>query len=240
MMDPTTSECDDQAAEQRGALRWLAREIFGIFFVAALLFGISGRWGWVGAWLTVALYAVWVTANAVLLMPRCPSLLAERARRKMGPHRADNIILSIYGVAVMAKYVAAALEVRLGGSGSFGPPVMTAGLLISALGYALVTWAMVANAFFSMVLRIQEERGQLVVKSGPYAFIRHPGYLGSALFELGTPFLLGSTWAIGFGLLSAVLMVVRTAVEDRVLQRDLPGYSEYARLVRWRLIPGLW
>lgn len=240
MMTTTIPEDGPQAPERKGALRWLVREIFGIFFVAALLFGISGRWDWIGAWLTVALYTVWVTANAILLMPRSPDLLAERAKRQMGPHRADTIILSVYGVAVIAKYLVAGLEVRLGGSGSFGPPVMAAGLVVAALGYALVTWAMVANAFFSMVLRIQRERGQLVIKSGPYAFVRHPGYLGSALFELGTPFLLGSTWAIGFGLLGVVLMVVRTALEDRVLHQELPGYAGYASLVRWRMIPGIW
>ncbi len=227
-------------SETKGALRWPAREVFGIFFIAALLFGISGRWDWLGAWLTVALYTIWVAANAILLMPRSPGLLAERARRQMGPHRADRIILTVYGLAVLAKYVVAALQVRLGGSGSFGMPLMAAGFLVSALGYGLVTWAMVANAYFSMVLRIQKERGQLVIRSGPYAFVRHPGYLGSALFEIGTPFLLGSTWAIGVGLLGALLMVVRTAVEDRVLHSDLPGYRDYARLVRWHLIPGIW
>ncbi len=233
---PSTSP----ASETKGALRWLAREVFGIFFIAALLFGISGRWDWPGAWLTVALYAIWVAANAILLMPRSPGLLAERAKRQMGPHRADSIILSVYGVAVLVKYIVAALQVRLGGSGSFGMPLMAAGFLVSALGYGLVTWAMVANAFFSMVLRIQKERGQLVIRSGPYAFVRHPGYLGSALFEIGTPVLLGSTWAMGVGLLAALLMVVRTVIEDRILQRDLPGYSDYARLVRWRLFPGIW
>lgn len=234
------NQVPDPSTERRGAMRWLAREIFGVFFVAALLFGISGRLDWRGAWLTLAIYVVWIAANALLLMPRSPGLLAERGKRQKGMTKTDNIILGLFGIGVMLKYILAALQVRLGGSGDLGLAVTMIGLVLAGVGYGLVTWSMVANAYFSMVLRIQDERGQQVVCGGPYQYIRHPGYLGSALFDLGTPLVLGSSWAILPGVFNAVLMVIRTAHEDEVLFRNLPGYEGYAKETRYKLIPGIW
>lgn len=230
----------DPSIERRGALRWLAREIFGVFFVAALLFGSAGRFDWPGAWLTLAIYAVWIAANALLLMPRSPGLLAERAKRQKGMTKTDNIILGLFGIGVLVKYILAGLQVRFGGSGDLGLAATTLGLALAGLGYGLVTWSMVANAYFSMVLRIQEERGQKVINTGPYKYIRHPGYLGSALFDLGTPFVLGSSWAIWVGIFNAILMIIRTAHEDQELFKHLPGYEDYAKETPYRLIPGIW
>jgi protein-S-isoprenylcysteine O-methyltransferase Ste14 len=99
---------------------------------------------------------------------------------------------------------------------------------------------MAANAYFSMVVRIQEDRGHAVVTDGPYRFVRHPGYLGSILFALATPLVLGSLWAFVPCGLGAVLFIVRTALEDKTLQKELPGYREYAERVRYRLLPGIW
>jgi protein-S-isoprenylcysteine O-methyltransferase Ste14 len=118
--------------------------------------------------------------------------------------------------------------------------VQIAALVVVALGYAMLTWATVSNAFFSLAYRIQDDRGHRVATGGPYRYVRHPGYLGSVAFELMTPIMLGSLWALVPGALSALLLVVRTAREDRGLQADLEGYSEYANHVRFRLIPGIW
>ena len=224
---------------RRGALRWLAREIFGCFFVFALLFASAGTLNWPGAWLMIAVYVIWVAVNAVLLLPRSPELLAERARREMGPSRIDNILLGLFGFGVLVKYIAAGLQVRFQGIG-MGAAALWIGLALSAVGYGFVTWSMVANAYFVLVARIQAERGQQVVEHGPYAFIRHPGYLGSVLFEIGSPLLLGSTWALWFGLFNAATLILRTYYEDQMLRESLHGYAEYAQRVRSRLIPGIW
>ena len=108
------------------------------------------------------------------------------------------------------------------------------------LGIAITDWAMWANRFFSGTVRIQEDRGHTVAAGGPYRAVRHPGYVGTLVFEVFTPLLLGSWWAWIPGLLSAVLLLVRTALEDRTLQEELEGYEAYARQVRYRLLPGLW
>jgi protein-S-isoprenylcysteine O-methyltransferase Ste14 len=113
-------------------------------------------------------------------------------------------------------------------------------LVIGASGHALLVWSMVANAYFSLIVRIQADRSHQVVSSGPYRFVRHPGYLGSILFFLSTSLLLGSWWALIPGAAAALLIVIRTALEDRTLHAELPGYADYVERVRYRLLPGIW
>ena len=107
-------------------------------------------------------------------------------------------------------------------------------------GWALAIWSMVVNPFFEKTVRIQTDHGHRVIDTGPYAYMRHPGYVGFAGWMLSTPLLLASTWASIPALVSVVLLVIRTALEDRTLHEELPGYAEYASRVRFRLIPGVW
>jgi protein-S-isoprenylcysteine O-methyltransferase Ste14 len=99
---------------------------------------------------------------------------------------------------------------------------------------------MIANAFFSTAVRIQSERGHTVCRSGPYRFVRHPGYVGFILQSLGTPVLLGSWWALIPGVTAVVFMIIRTSWEDRTLQAELPGYRDFVQEVRYRLVPAIW
>lgn len=236
-----TEPSNTQSEQSRLVVRWLIREVIGVLMVAAILFIAAGRLDWLMGWAMVAVYAVWVAANAIILIPRYPELLAERATRRLeGVKSWDNIILGIIGVATIAKYILAGLDMRNGWTNSISPGLQITALAVAALGYALVTWAMTTNAFFSLVVRIQEERSHQVATGGPYRFVRHPGYMGSVLFELATPILLGSWWALIPGGLIALLTILRTALEDRTLKNELDGYQEYARRVRHRLVPGVW
>ena len=225
---------------RRGVMRWLIREVMGVLFVAATLFIPAGRWNWVWGWALVGLYAVWVSANALILIPRSPELLAERAQRKKGIKDWDTVLMSIVGILTLCKHIVAGLDVRYGWTVGIPLWLQFVTLVIAALGYALGTWAMAANAFFSMMVRIQDDRGHAVVTGGPYQFVRHPGYVGTIALELATPILLGSLWALIAGVLAALLMVVRTALEDRTLRKELEGYTEYAQQTRYRLLPGVW
>jgi protein-S-isoprenylcysteine O-methyltransferase Ste14 len=112
--------------------------------------------------------------------------------------------------------------------------------VIIGLGYSLSTWATVANRFFSAVARIQREREHVVVTTGPYQYVRHPGYAGAIVTSLATPLLLGSLWALVPAALAVCQLVIRTALEDRFLQDELEGYHHYAAQVRYRLLPGVW
>jgi protein-S-isoprenylcysteine O-methyltransferase Ste14 len=192
-------------------------------------------------WAMVGIYALWVGANALFLIPRNPELLAERAKRhKEGMKTWDKLVLSVVGLATLAKYIIAGLDVRYGWTAQMPLTIQIVALVISALGYALGTWAMATNAYFSMVVRIQEDRGHAVVSDGPYRYVRHPGYTGTTAFELATPIMLGSLWALIPGVLAAVLTIARTALEDQTLQKELDGYRDYAQRVRYRLLPGIW
>jgi protein-S-isoprenylcysteine O-methyltransferase Ste14 len=225
----------------RGVRSWVRREIMGVVMVAVILFLSAGRLDWVMGWAMVGIYALWVGANALLLIPRNPELLAERAKRqKEGMKTWDKMLLSVVGLATLVKYILAGLDVRYGWTAQIPLTIQVVALVVSALGYALGTWAMVTNAYFSMIVRIQEDRGHAVVSDGPYRYVRHPGYTGTTAFELATPIMLGSLWALIPGVLVAVLTIVRTALEDRTLQEELDGYQDYAQQVRYRLLPGIW
>ena len=115
-----------------------------------------------------------------------------------------------------------------------------AAALISAAAYAVATWAMVANPFFSANARIQEERGQVVVSAGPYRAVRHPAYATSLLSFVALPLMLDALWAWIPGLIIIAAVVIRTRREDQLLREGLAGYADYAQRTRYRLIPGIW
>ncbi len=114
------------------------------------------------------------------------------------------------------------------------------GLLLFLPGTLLFAWSMGVNPFFEKTVRIQSDRGHRVIDTGPYAVVRHPGYLGFSGWCLSTPLLLGSWWAFVPALLSVAGLLLRTVLEDRTLQRELEGYAAYAQRVRHRLLPGVW
>jgi protein-S-isoprenylcysteine O-methyltransferase Ste14 len=245
-MNANTSEVqpDEQSDTRRGIAKWLMREVMGVLLVAVTLFIPAGRLDWWQGWAVVGIYAVWSAANALILIPRNPELLIERASRRKDAATWDTMILSMIGLATLAKHIVAGLDVRWEWTPRLWAQIPLAlqigALVIAALGYALGSWAMASNPFFSMVNRIQEDRGHAVASSGPYQVVRHPAYVGTAVFELATPILLGSLWALIPGGLIALLTIIRTALEDKMLHQGLSGYEEYAQRVRYRLLPGVW
>ena len=134
----------------------------------------------------------------------------------------------------------AGLDKRFGWSPALPPVVHVIALLVMFFGMIITTWAIVSNAFFSGYVRIQEERGHQVASGGPYRYVRHPGYLGGILFNLASPFMLGTLWALVPALLTVVVVVIRTNREDKTLQLELDGYDDYSRQVSFRLLPGVW
>jgi protein-S-isoprenylcysteine O-methyltransferase Ste14 len=224
-----------------GVRRWVVREIAGTAVAGALLVVTSGRWDWTMAWVLVGVYAVTFGAQLVLLLPRNPGLLAERASR-MGANTKpwDRILLPLYGQSTLALFVIAGLDVRFDWSGRLPPWLQFAGLGLVLAGNGLVTWSMVANPFFAFSVRLQQERGQTVATGGPYSVVRHPGYAGASLFALGTALMLDSPWSLLPALASVGLLAVRTGLEDRMLRAELGGYADYVRRTRFRLLPGIW
>jgi protein-S-isoprenylcysteine O-methyltransferase Ste14 len=136
--------------------------------------------------------------------------------------------------------VVAGLDKLFGWSPAYSLPLKTLSLLIILTGYALSSYALIENRFFSGMVRLQTDRGHQVVSSGPYRWMRHPGYAGALLTYLATPLFLDSGWAFLPTVFTMILFVIRTALEDRFLQDELEGYRDYARRVRYRLLPGVW
>ena len=134
----------------------------------------------------------------------------------------------------------AGLDVRWAWSYPLSLDLQIAAYVTGVLGYAFFFWAMLVNKFFSSLVRLQKERGHIVITGGPYRFVRHPGYTGFGLFILMTPVLLGSLWALVPAGLGIVALIVRTAKEDKFLHKHLEGYADYACRVRNRLVPGVW
>jgi len=228
------------AETSRIVRRWALRESMGVLMVGVMLFWAAGRLDWGMGWALLGILVAWVGGTALAVIPRYPELLAERLKPKAGGKRWDTIILSVVGLLDMARYIVAGLDVRFGWTTGIGLPAQIVLAVIVAAGHALFVWAIGSNAFFASTVRIQSDRGQVVANGGPYAFVRHPAYLGSILIQLTAPLMLGSLPALIPGVLSAVVFIVRTALEDRTLQAELAGYREYAQKVRYRLLPGIW
>ncbi|TEU16366.1 MAG: isoprenylcysteine carboxylmethyltransferase family protein, partial [Anaerolineales bacterium] len=178
-----------------------------------------------------------------VLIPTNPDLVVERAqsRGKRDLDRALAGVMALYGPAGIC--IVAGLDVRFGWSAcatGIPPALLIAALAIAVLGSLLTTWAMASNRFFYGVLRIAKDRGHTVATSGPYRYVRHPGYVGAIAFDLATPLILGSPWALIPAGLTTCIIILRTVLEDRTLQDELDGYQDYAGQVRYRLLPGVW
>ena len=224
--------------------RALLKRFAGVFVVILvmdlLLFVPAGRLDWPAAWILSLLYAVFLLGYAVWGTLKAPDLLRERSRVAENVKAWDKAIMAVYTVLLLAMLVLAGLD--QGRSRRPELPLALQGLGLAGLFAAggIIFWTVFRNAYLGRMVRIQEDRGHQVVTGGPYRFVRHPMYVGIILLFPCMTLFLGSWWALVAAGLIAVLVVIRTALEDRTLQAELPGYAEYAQEVRYRLLPGVW
>ncbi len=219
----------------------------GFVFVAllplAILFAAAGRTDWWEAWAMAGVFAVATIASRAVLIVKQPDLATERVRWTGGQDvkswdKSLMPIVALHGPMLML--LAAGLDKRFNGSPPLPLALELAALAVIAAGYAFSAWALAVNRFFSAVVRIQTDRAHTVVTTGPYRFVRHPGYAGGLAGHLVMPLALGTLWAFIPALLTIGALVARTWLEDRVLQAELPGYTAYAQKTRYRLVPGVW
>jgi len=219
---------------------YILDQTLGIIGMGVALFWSAGRVDWWPAWAAIAVWLVFYTAMDILLLRFNPDLMAERLAPPKGAKAWDKAIMSTVRLTQLARYILAGLDQRYGWTGGFPLAVQLAALTVCVLSYALLAWAMVSNTFFSQIVRIQSDRGHAVVTAGPYRYVRHPAYVGMILFELAMAALLASWWAFLASGVCAILLILRTALEDRTLQVELAGYVDYMRQVPYRLLPGVW
>ena len=216
--------------------------IFFIIVIPLLPLIISGQWSWWQAWAYALVSILGFAISRALARRRHPDILAERARFLQHPDAKswDKVLAPLVGLGGGLIPLVAGLEARFYWPPTFSLFISQVSLLILVAGYVLGAYALIENRFFSGMVRLQVDRDHQVVSTGPYRWMRHPGYVGALVAYIATPLLLDSYWAFLPVLFLAVCLVIRTALEDRTLQEELAGYREYAGVVRYRLLPGVW
>jgi len=212
-----------------------------VFFVGvgAVLFASAGTLGVPAFWAYLGEVILLSIVTLVFVNKRSPDLIAERLHPGAGEQ--DRIFMTAGVLLSIAHYTIAGADVgRFHRSDSVPFGVQVTGFVGIAAGFCFIAWAMLVNPFFSSAVRMQEDRGQHVITSGPYRFVRHPGYTGGLLYLLCSGVALGS-WLSTLPMAAMLpLLIRRTIIEDRMLRLQLTGYTEYARSVRYRILPGIW
>ena len=212
-------------------------------FIPLLLFICAGDFAWWQGWVYALLIFSAGILGRVLAERSHPGITAERqnTERMQEAKPWDKVLAPLMAISISFPLViVAGLDHRFGWSPEFPLWLILIGIFLTAFGYAFGVWAIVENRFFSGVVRIQSDRGHRVCDTGPYRFIRHPGYGGNIWPLFGIVLALSSLWTLIPAIAALVIAVVRTSLEDRTLQEELPGYKEYAQRVRFRLFPGIW
>ncbi len=222
--------------------RVLVLTLLFVVIVPCLPLLISQRWAWLEAWAYAGVSIAGFAISRVLAARRHPDILAERARfmQHANAKAWDRWLVPLLALAGALILVVAGLDARLEWTPPFSPFTKTVALAALVAGYALGSFALIENRFFSGMVRIQSDRNHHVVSSGPYRWIRHPGYAGALLTYLATPFLLDSAWAVIPAVLTCTVLLIRTHLEDVTLRTELQGCGDYAHGVRFRILPGVW
>jgi protein-S-isoprenylcysteine O-methyltransferase Ste14 len=212
--------------------------------IPSILLICGGDSGWWQAWIFLLLIVGTGIGGRIWAEERHPGLLAERERTRFGkvPDTKpwDRVLAPLMGVSLSFPLViVAGLDHRFGWTPVYPTWLNILGLFLIAIGYGIAVWALAENRFFSGVVRIQTERGHMVCATGPYRIVRHPGYAGNILPLPGIVLALSTVWTIIPVAVALIITVIRTSLEDRTLQNELPGYKDYAGRVRYRLIPGI-
>jgi protein-S-isoprenylcysteine O-methyltransferase Ste14 len=221
----------------------LARFVFTYLFILLALWVPAWDVGWWQAWVYSVVLLVAGIGGRLWAELRHPGLLAERqSLEKVQEAKPwDKVLAPLMAVSIsFPLFIVAGLDHRWGWSPVFPTWLNILGLVMVSVGYALAVWALVENPFFSSTVRVQWERGHVVCDTGPYRIVRHPGYAGNMLPLAGIALALGSLWTLIPAVVAFIIAVIRTRLEDRTLQEELPGYRDYARRVRYRLIPGIY
>lgn len=228
--------------EKNLTLRIIVQLVVVVLIAPFIPMIISGQWRWWQAW-SYAVASILAFVFSRLIVNRIhPDLIKERARFMTTEDTKpwDKVIAPLLGLGSILILVVSGLDKYYGWSPASSLTVNLIALIGIVLGYGFSSWALVENRFFSGTVRIQTERGHHVITTGPYRIMRHPGYAGGLLGYILIPLLLDSLWAFVPAVLLAIVMVIRTAWEDKTLQAELNGYKEYAQKTRYRLLPWIW
>jgi protein-S-isoprenylcysteine O-methyltransferase Ste14 len=211
-----------------------------LLILAVAYFIAAGNLNIWRAWLYFGIAAVTYFVSLLILIKHNPGLINERAKERGNTKSWDKVILSLYLlIGFLGTHIVAGLDSRFAWS-SLDMIYMIPGALLYIVATIILITSMLANKYFEATARIQSDRGQQVVKDGPYKIVRHPGYASVLLSFVAIPFMIGSLYALICTAAVFIIIITRTVLEDKMLQKELTGYSQYAKEVKFRLIPGIW
>jgi protein-S-isoprenylcysteine O-methyltransferase Ste14 len=218
----------------------IGRVAVTLIILAVLLFVPAGRITWTRGWLFLLVFTLLMFGAIVYFRRVNPQMFAIRSRVHPETKRWDKVVIGLLFLAMFAIPLVAGLDDGRFHWSSMSRLLMGLGYLLLITGWIGVAWAETVNPFFEPGLRIQTERGHHVIDTGPYAIVRHPGYVAASVMFAGFAISLCSWWALIPAGVGSLVLVLRTVWEDRTLHVELPGYATYATRVRFRLIPGIW
>ncbi|MGE5374481.1 MAG: methyltransferase family protein [Bacteroidota bacterium] len=223
---------------KKARIQMVLRALLAPAMMVVSLFLVAGTWHYWQAWVYLIVNMIILLLMGTVLSPNA-ELVEERLNPKKGMKGWDKFYFAVTTPLYVIALILAGLDARFGWS-SIPIFFYWTSVAIYILGQAIFQWARYTNQYFSSVVRIQTDRGHTVCKDGPYRYMRHPGYLGGFLFTITVGLVLGSWYASIPQVIAALMLVWRTGREDRTLQAELPGYAEFAKETRYRLVPGLW
>ncbi len=220
-------------------LRLGLKAVFGLLFVFVVLFVPAGTLYWSDDWLLSILLFGYALAAGYWLQKHNPELLEDRMATKMPKKSWDKLIMGLLFVSVIGLVVVAGIDFRL--KLTFVPLVWK---VVGFVGFSIALifnfWAMNENKFASRIVEIQPEKNQGVISTGTYAIVRHPMYIAFSVMFCCLALALGSFYALFAGFSTVLVLIARTSLEDKLLQKELPGYKEYSQKTRYKLLPGVW
>ena len=238
-----SSNADGPQVAQAASPRQWINVVVAYLSIPLVLLVCGGDPGWWQAWVYALLIVAAGPGGRVWAERRHPGLMAERQNMEKAQSAKawDKVLAPLMALSLSFPLViVAGLDHRFGWTPVLPLSLIVLGFLFISLGYTFAAWALAENRFFSSVVRIQLDRGHVVCDSGPYRIVRHPGYAGNMLALLGIVLALNSIWTVIPAAVALIIAVIRTVLEDRTLQDELPGYRDYTRRVRYRLIPGIY
>jgi len=231
---------NDVNQKEKLGIRLILKSLCTMLVFVVITFLAAGRLDYWQGWVFNGLNFFFIFLTFYVLRGR-KDLIKERLKPGKGMKHWDKIY---YVVSTPLFFFMLVLSVLDATRFSWEPRIpfiaMLSGIILYIIGQVIGLWAKSANKFFSSVVRIQKERKQEVCTTGPYRFVRHPGYLGGLIFAIGTPLMLGSFWGLLPAIVNILLMCGRTYLEDTTLKNELPGYREYSKKVPSKLIPFIW
>ncbi len=223
-------------------LRMTIQLVLLLAFLALLLFWPAGTFDWPGAWAFLAEMALASFAISLWLARHDPGLLEERMKMPIqnGQAAGDRIFMAIIAIVWFGWVIVMAVDAKRWQLSHMPGWLNGMGAILFALGFAIVWLTFRANSFAAPVVKIQKERGQSIITTGPYAIVRHPMYAGASVYMIGMALLLGSWIGLAIVLPFAAILSLRIGIEERTLRGAFQEYGDYAKRVRYCLIPYVW